>query len=286
MTHKPNLNNPVIGLVVETETEVSIIHNFFDDYSNTTHGVDNLSEPYRFYETSYNGFIVVIVVSGYGKVNSAIATHELIKRYNPEMIISLGQCVAFDFEDLQIRDGDIIEATQCSYSDVYYGNSELGRYVRGQIIGCPKRFRCHSLNLDSPDVHPGMIVSGDGIIEDGDTSEIRRHFPSAIAYDVSTTSIAQVCEQHHIPFSSVRVVMDVLDIKLSPDEDLDEISENMYQSTICQILDAILGNPWQVDDDINENSKINTEDINTTEEKEFTSYTEILNDGTEIFHEA
>ena len=61
-----------------------------------------------------------------------------------------------------------------------------------------------------PGIKTGLVTSGDYFIatkEQGDA--ILKHFPEALAVDMESGSIAQVCHLHGIPFLSLRIISDV-----------------------------------------------------------------------------
>jgi adenosylhomocysteine nucleosidase len=55
----------------------------------------------------------------------------------------------------------------------------------------------------------GLICSGDKFITtEAEISEIKSHFPSALAVDMESASIAQVCHMRNTPVNIIRVISD------------------------------------------------------------------------------
>lgn len=150
---------------------------------------------------------IVLAHSGMGKVNSAIKAENLIASRQLDAIVNSG--VAGGLSD-SLKSMDCIAATEVVYHDVWCG--EGNEY--GQVQGFPARFKCdpHLLETASfvPGIKTGLVTSGDFFIatkEQGDA--ILKHFPEALAVDMESGSIAQVCHLHGIPFLSLRIISDV-----------------------------------------------------------------------------
>ena len=143
-----------------------------------------------------------------GKVNAAVGCVEMIRRYKPDAIISMG-CAGGNGNGLHI--GDVIASKEVAYHDVYCGD----KLVYGQIHGMPSRFVADSVllkiafQLDAK-VIPGLIVTGDWFVDSKEKmSEIVSHFPDTKAVDMESAAIAQVCYLYEIPFISFRIVSDM-----------------------------------------------------------------------------
>ncbi|MDE7145997.1 MAG: 5'-methylthioadenosine/S-adenosylhomocysteine nucleosidase, partial [Duncaniella sp.] len=56
---------------------------------------------------------------------------------------------------------------------------------------------------------PGLIVSGEKFIESkAEVDAIRKHFPQAMAIDMESAAIAQVCYLKDVPFFCMRLISD------------------------------------------------------------------------------
>ena len=151
---------------------------------------------------------VVAMQCGIGKVNAATGTLTLLKAFAPEMVINTG-----------IAGGtgrgpgilDVVVADEVAYHDVWCGPGN----VRGQVQGCPARFSCAEGKAllpalaSMPGLHHGLVASGDMFVDTpGELARILELHPDAIAVDMESGAIAQVCHSHGVPFAMIRVISD------------------------------------------------------------------------------
>ena len=154
---------------------------------------------------------LVLHQCGIGKVNAAIGASEMIRRYNPDLLVSTG-CAGGGRTDMEVM--DIVASTELAYHDVYCGEA-MGKTVYGQVQGMPARYTSPSELVEkakavSPRVHAGLIVTGDWFVDSKDKMrEIVSHFPEAAAVDMESAAIAQTCHIYGIPFISFRVISDI-----------------------------------------------------------------------------
>ena len=171
---------------------------------------------------------VILQKSGIGKVNAAIQTVEMIRQYNPDVIISSG-CAGGNGDDINVQ--DVVVSTQLAYHDVYCGTA-IGQSVYGQVQGLPARFDAdpHLLEVAiKTGAKPGLIVTGDWFVDSKEKMrEIVGHFPEAKAVDMESAAIAQVCYIYKVPFISFRVISDI------PLRDTDASQYHNFWDTIAQ----------------------------------------------------
>ena len=154
---------------------------------------------------------LVLHQCGIGKVHAAIGASEMIRRYNPDLMVSTG-CAGGGRTDMEVM--DIVASTELAYHDVYCGEA-MGKTVYGQVQGMPARYTSPSELVEkakavSPRVHAGLIVTGDWFVDSKDKMrEIVSHFPEAAAVDMESAAIAQTCHIYGIPFISFRVISDI-----------------------------------------------------------------------------
>lgn len=159
---------------------------------------------------------IIPVHCGWGKVNSAVNAYKLISEHRPDCIISTG-CAGGVAAGVYLL--DVVVASQVAYHDCWYG--EPNEY--GQVQGFPARFEAapfllnaaKSLADSSVDdrqqarLHFGLIASGDRFVSGPeDNAFILKHFPDALACDMESGSISQVCHMAGVPFMSMRVISD------------------------------------------------------------------------------
>ena len=154
---------------------------------------------------------LVLHQCGIGKVNAAIGASEMIRRYNPDLMVSTG-CAGGGRTDMEVM--DIVASTELAYHDVYCGEA-MGKTVYGQVQGMPARYTSPSELVEkakavSPRVHAGLIVTGDWFVDSREKMrEIVGHFQEAAAVDMESAAIAQTCHIYGIPFISFRVISDI-----------------------------------------------------------------------------
>lgn len=215
-----------IGIIGAMDEEVKILKEKLDKLNL------KIIAGCEFYTGTINDIDVVLLKSGIGKVNAAMATTLLIELYNPDYIINTGSAGGFH-KDLKV--GDIVISNELRYHDV---DATVFGYAYGQVPGMPayylsdKRLVKIAENCaDKIDVNviTGLITSGDSFLEDGDrVREIKKLFPDLCAAEMEATAIAQVASQFDIPFVIIRSLSDIAgnDARVSYDQFLETASVN------------------------------------------------------------
>ena len=159
---------------------------------------------------SVAGKEVVLQKCGIGKVNSAIGAVEMIDCYAPDVVVSSGVAGG---ADSRMSVGDVVVGTEYCYHDAYCGDE----CAFGQIMGMPPSFTAPAELVDkamlsggTTTVHKGLIVSGDWFVNTQNKMRaIIARFPKAVAVDMESCSIAQVCHVYGVPFISFRIISDL-----------------------------------------------------------------------------
>ncbi|SFL79706.1 adenosylhomocysteine nucleosidase [Gracilibacillus orientalis] len=157
---------------------------------------------------------VVLLKSGIGKVNAAIATTILLERYQPGFVINTGSAGGFH-NDLEV--GDIVISTEVVHNDV---DVTAFDYDYGQVPGLPPTFQADPIliekamlaakQLDGIEAMKGLISTGDSFMqEEAKVQFIREKFPEMIAAEMEAAAIAQVCYQYSRPFVIIRALSDI-----------------------------------------------------------------------------
>ena len=194
-----------IGIIIAMDKEFRRISELLD-------GLDvELDGGRKFVTGTLGENELVLRQCGIGKVNAAIGASEMIRRYNPDLLVSTG-CAGGGRTDMEVM--DIVASTELAYHDVYCGEA-MGKTVYGQVQGMPARYSSPSDLVEkaksvSPRVHAGLIVTGDWFVDSKEKMrEIVSHFPEAAAVDMESAAIAQTCHIYGIPFISFRVISDI-----------------------------------------------------------------------------
>ena len=194
-----------IGIIIAMDKEFRRISELLD-------GLDvELDGGRKFVTGTLGENVLVLHQCGIGKVNAAIGASEMIRRYNPDLLVSTG-CAGGGRTDMEVM--DIVASTELAYHDVYCGEA-MGKTVYGQVQGMPARYSSPSDLVEkaksvSPRIHAGLIVTGDWFVDSKEKMrEIVSHFPEAAAVDMESAAIAQTCHIYGIPFISFRVISDI-----------------------------------------------------------------------------
>lgn len=156
------------------------------------------------------GNTVAVMQTGIGKVNAAVGALTLIDSFRPDLVVNTGIAGgtggAADIFDVVIAD-------RIGYHDVYCGPGN----ARGQVQGLPETFSCargaEMVNMQAvsalPHVKRGLIASGDLFVSTpAELADVLKVQPEAIAVDMESGAIAQVCHLKDTPFLAIRVVSD------------------------------------------------------------------------------
>lgn len=150
------------------------------------------------------------VLSGIGKVNAALAASILISEFKPDCIINAGVAGSLRAE---IQPGDVIVGSQTAYHDVWCG----GTNAFGCVEGLPQRFAADSsllkaasaIQASDSKLYTGLIITGDQFyINEEEDERQRQLYPDALAVDMESAAIAQVCHLMNVPFLSFRIISD------------------------------------------------------------------------------
>lgn len=152
---------------------------------------------------------VVLMQCGIGKVNAAMGSTILINHFSPDCVISTGVAGGVD---VNVGVMDVVVSTHQVYHDMWCGPGTEW----GQVQGLPKFLQsdaellsaAKSLQSDTR-VLPGLICTGDLFVSRPEEQQrIKQLFPNALAVDMESCAIAQVCYLRHIPFISFRIISD------------------------------------------------------------------------------
>lgn len=192
-----------IGIIVAMESELQMLLPLVEDIK----------------ETSVNGYLirrgwmgdneVAIMQTGIGKVNAAVGAISLIDSFGPDLVVNTG-IAGGTGQGADIL--DVVIADRIGYHDVYCGPGN----ARGQVQGLPELFPCLGdklVNLGAvsgnPAVKRGLIASGDLFVSTPEELKaVLAVRPEAIAVDMESGAIAQVCCLRNVPFLAIRVVSD------------------------------------------------------------------------------
>ena len=191
------------GIIVAMQSEFDLIKSILHNPVQKQHN------HITFIEGNIDNNTIVLMKSGIGKVNAACACVEMINIFKPDIIINTGVAGGID-KKLSVM--DIVLASKTTYHDVWCGEE----CQRGQVQDLPAEFEgdkkliefAQTIDTDLK-IHTGLIVGGDVFVTDIETlNDIKAKFPSALAVDMESTAISQVCYLYNVPFLTVRIISD------------------------------------------------------------------------------
>jgi adenosylhomocysteine nucleosidase len=169
------------------------------------------------------GRSVVVVQSGAGCAQAAKATHALVDAHHPRWVISAGFAGALD---PALQRGVILVADSLVHTDGRQWTADAATWPAwlGEVRG----------------VRLGRLLTADRVarLPDEKRSLGSRH--AALAVDMESLAVAEVCVERGVRFLAVRVVNDVVDEELPPD-----VERLLAQPSNAARLGAAVGSIWR-----------------------------------------
>lgn len=189
-----------IGVIVALSKELDLLLPLLENHDVVE------ADDYVFHCGTMGRHTIVAMQCGIGKVNAAVGTASMLGHFKPDAVVNTGVAGA---ADAQVNVMDVVVGERVAYHDVWCGpESEWGA-----VQGLPLYYEGSQslLSAIQPDesTKRGLIASGDQFVDTlAKIQEIKSHFPDALAVDMESGAIAQVCHLRHVPFLSVRVISD------------------------------------------------------------------------------
>jgi len=165
---------------------------------------------------------VVIVRSGAGSEAAATATEALIQGHRPEWVVSAGFAGALVPElgrhDLVVADSVVDPAGNVATFELKLDREELAR-------------------MDG--VHVGRLLTVERVVRLPNEKRSLGQKHHAIAADMETFAVAEVCRRREVPLLAVRIITDAVDDELPPD--VDRLTR---QKTTARQFGAAVGAIW------------------------------------------
>lgn len=191
-----------IAIIVAMDKELRLLLPLLSEPRTTV--IDGIT----FYLGDAGSHSLIIMKSGIGKVNAALATMQLIRQFAPDLVINTGVAGGTG-SDARIL--DVVVGERIAYHDVWCGPETL----EGQAADCPRYFESDRnvtalpVLHGNPHVRHGLIASGDVFVADpAVVAHIREMYPEVLAVDMESAAIAHTCYLLNTPFFCLRVVSD------------------------------------------------------------------------------
>lgn len=222
-----------IGLIGAMEEEIDILKHFISN-EEVTNRADMI-----FYKGQLNGLDTVVVRSGIGKVNAAIAAQILISEFNVDCIINTG--VAGGIKS-GINVGDIVissDAMEHDFDTTAFGD-ELGVIprMRTSVFKADKylidiALKAANDNIDGK-AYVGRIVSGDRFVSSKEEARRLGQQFNAYAVEMEGAAIAHTAYLNNIPFVIIRSISDNADGNATSDFNLFVKKASIVSSNIVK----------------------------------------------------
>ena len=189
-----------IGIIVAMRKELDLLLPLLQDSE------ESRMSGFEFYCGKMGRHDVMVMQCGIGKVNAAMGTLMLVNNFTPNYVINTGVAGG---ADTKVNVMDVVAGARVAYHDVWCGPES----VLGQVQGLPLYFegakRLIDLVPERDHIHKGLICSGDQFIDTIEAvNRIKGNFPDALAVDMESGAIAQVCHLNKVPFLALRVISD------------------------------------------------------------------------------
>lgn len=197
----------MIGIIGAMAQEVAILKGLIKDPK-----VEKIMHV-TFTVGTLHGKEVVLLESGIGKVNVAIATTLLLDKFQIDYVINTGSAGGIKI-DAEV--GDVVISESVAYHDVDV--TGFG-YEWGQVPGLPTVFESDANLISKVEEvlqkagtrhFKGQVVTGDAFVHRPEQMDkIKAHFRAAVALEMEAAAVAQVCYLANVPFVVVRALSDI-----------------------------------------------------------------------------
>ncbi len=168
---------------------------------------------------------MVAIESGAGREHAAQATEALILGHRPQWVISTGFAGALDE---RLKQGDILMADSIA--------DDSRRQLAIDFKMPP-----------GPHLHVGRLLTVDRVIDDPGEKRSLGTKHGALAVDMETLAVADVCSREKVRFLSVRVIIDEVDRRLPRDIDV-LVKKKSTAGRLGAAAGAIMRRPSSVKD--------------------------------------
>lgn len=150
---------------------------------------------------------LLLVTSGIGAVNAAVATTLALQIVRTPVVIAAGSAGGLGRD---VRVGDVVVGSTYSYGAA---DATAFGYALGQVPGMPEVYLGAEAFVAGAHARAGVLVgqmlSADSFVDARSVESVREAFPEALTTDMETTAIAQASHILGVPFVSVRGVSDL-----------------------------------------------------------------------------
>jgi adenosylhomocysteine nucleosidase len=220
-----------IGIIGAMPEEIARLRDAFGDMRQQTRGLR------EYFAGTFHNQEIVLVFSRWGKVAAASTVTTLIEACGVERVLFTGVAGAIA-DDLNI--GDVVVGTEFVQHDMdvsavlamkrfeipllHRSSFPADPYLTALAVRAAERYLGGALRtdiaesdlrafgIDRPTVRQGLIISGDQFIADAERAAgLRALLPGAQCVEMEGAAAAQVCYEHGVPMTIVRIISDKAD---------------------------------------------------------------------------
>jgi adenosylhomocysteine nucleosidase len=190
-----------------------------------------------------DGRRVAIVETGVGRKAAELGCRDLVEVRRPDWVVSAGFAGALCSS---VKRGHIVMANRVADPS---GRSLAVGLQLGEQSAAAK-----------PSLHVGRLLTVDRLITDPEEKKRLGQQHDALACDMESFAVAEVCREAQVRFLSVRIISDAVDDELPP-----ELVNLVKQKSVAGKLGAITGAIWQRPGNIKTMWKLNSQAIKLSE---------------------
>jgi adenosylhomocysteine nucleosidase len=243
-----------IGIIGAMPEEIKDIVALLENRKKLQVGIRN------YYLGTINEIEAVVVMSRIGKVSAASAAATLIHKFNVSEIVFTGcagalnpsikigdivigkRFIQHDIDDTMLlpRDGNIPMLggifLESDSKQIKTAEAAINKMLDDKSIFSAADFK--QMHIKLPSLFIGDIASGDIFVcKDEQKRALTYKLPSVLCVEMEGACVAQVCYEHNMPFTVIRVISDAADNKSIIDFDIFAKNIlNIYSANIVKNL--------------------------------------------------
>ncbi len=168
--------------------------------------------PALFRKGTMQGSSCMLVTSGIGTTNAAIAAAGVLSFFRPDLVVVAGTAGGLG---RQVGAGDVVIADFALYHEA---DASAFGYAPGQIPRMPETYQVdpdlkeraeRALREADLTAWVGGVGSSNSFVTADHAEDLRKLFPDLLAVDMETAAIAQACHLFRVPWVSLRAVSDL-----------------------------------------------------------------------------
>ncbi|MDP3385612.1 MAG: 5'-methylthioadenosine/adenosylhomocysteine nucleosidase [Eubacteriales bacterium] len=227
----------IIGIIGAMDEEILLLKNRLENLEVLKDKV------FEIFKGQYMNKEVVVIKSGIGKVNAAIAASVLINNLNASAIINTGIAGSIKHA-VGLGDVVISSDTQQYDVDVTAFGYKLGTIPRlkTSVFKADSKLidLCEKSVNDKTKHHVGRIVTGDRFVSSDELKQQLNMEFNAYCVDMESASVGHVCNLYNIPYVAIRCISDNADeTSLVGNQDFEAYAAEISAAITLNVIELI-----------------------------------------------